>query len=78
MILFISDAMTLREHYHIVGTLVGTLPRHPNQNIQLGLPLQLMPEELVLLLAKGTLFYLPSSLFSLSLLSYMKVYGIEQ
>ena len=53
LLVLISDAVTLREYYRIVGVLVGCLPRNPRQNIHLGLPLQLMPEELSLLLNKG-------------------------
>jgi len=47
------DASKLREEHHVVGTLVGCLPRLPRQNISLGLPLQLLPEEVTLLLNKG-------------------------
>ena len=54
----VSDVCTLREKRRIVGTLVGCLPRKPRQNVHLGLPLQLMPEEAVLLINKGKL--LPS------------------
>ncbi|XP_041361172.1 tRNA-splicing endonuclease subunit Sen34-like [Gigantopelta aegis] len=48
-----EDACTLRAECRVVGTLVGSLPRAPRQNIHLGLPLQLMPEEVTLLLRKG-------------------------
>ncbi|XP_050389564.2 tRNA-splicing endonuclease subunit Sen34 [Patella vulgata] len=48
-----DDVMKLREDYRIVGNLVGCLPRAPRQNIQLGLPLQLAPYEVTLLLEKG-------------------------
>ncbi|XP_076456632.1 tRNA-splicing endonuclease subunit Sen34-like [Babylonia areolata] len=48
-----KDAVMLREHHRVVGVLVGCLPRHPRQNLHLGLPLQLLPEELTLLLDKG-------------------------
>ncbi|KAK3773147.1 hypothetical protein RRG08_013734 [Elysia crispata] len=44
-----EDVQMLREECRIVGKLVGCLPRAPRQNIQLGLPLQLMPEEAKLL-----------------------------
>lgn len=40
----------LREEYRIVGSLVGCLPRVPRQNAHLGLPEELMPEEVALLL----------------------------
>ncbi|XP_025089502.1 tRNA-splicing endonuclease subunit Sen34-like isoform X2 [Pomacea canaliculata] len=48
-----KDALRLREKYRIVGVLTGCLPRAPRQNVHLGLPLQLMSEELTLLLEKG-------------------------
>jgi len=47
-----ADARLLREDHRIVGTLIGALPSHPNQNIHLGLPLQLSKEELTLLLER--------------------------
>ncbi|VDI75911.1 tRNA-splicing endonuclease subunit Sen34 [Mytilus galloprovincialis] len=48
-----KDSVTLREEWRIVGSLVGCLPRLPRQNNQLGLPLQLLPEETTMLLEKG-------------------------
>ncbi|KAJ3299201.1 tRNA-splicing endonuclease subunit [Borealophlyctis nickersoniae] len=45
--------LELRSRYHIVGALVGTLPRMPLQNTFYGLPLSLMPEEVTLLLERG-------------------------
>ncbi|XP_046574545.1 tRNA-splicing endonuclease subunit Sen34-like isoform X1 [Haliotis rubra] len=48
-----EDVRILREDYRIVGTLVGCLPRAPRQNVHLGLPVQLMPEETQLLISKG-------------------------
>lgn len=54
-----TDALRLREKYRIVGVLTGCLPRAPRQNVHLGLPLQLMSEELTLLLEKGKLLCLP-------------------
>ncbi|XP_042331795.1 tRNA-splicing endonuclease subunit Sen34 [Sceloporus undulatus] len=47
------DARRAREEHRIVGTLVGALARKPRQNVRLGLPLQLLPEEARLLLDKG-------------------------
>ncbi|KAA8652459.1 hypothetical protein EYZ11_005089 [Aspergillus tanneri] len=52
--LFSIDAVTyLRREHHICGVLAGTLPQIPQQNVFLGLPLQLMPEEARLLVEKG-------------------------
>ncbi|KAI5291538.1 tRNA-splicing endonuclease subunit [Ascosphaera aggregata] len=55
--LFSIDAVTyLRREYHICGILSGTLPQVPQQNMFLGLPLQLMPEEARLLVDKGVAY----------------------
>ncbi|PLB47202.1 SEN34 subunit of tRNA-splicing endonuclease [Aspergillus steynii IBT 23096] len=52
--LFSIDAVTyLRREHHVCGVLSGTLPQIPQQNIFLGLPLELMPEEARLLVEKG-------------------------
>lgn len=53
-LLFSIDAVTyLRREHHICGVLIGTLPQIPQQNVFLGLPLELMPEEARLLVEKG-------------------------
>ncbi|GME27204.1 tRNA intron endonuclease catalytic domain-like protein [Neofusicoccum parvum] len=44
--LYDTDAISyLRREYNICGVLIGTLPSHPQQNVFLGTPLELMPEE---------------------------------
>uniref|UniRef100_A0A8D0GUL6 tRNA-splicing endonuclease subunit Sen34 n=1 Tax=Sphenodon punctatus TaxID=8508 RepID=A0A8D0GUL6_SPHPU len=48
-----EDARRIREEFRMVGILVGALARKPRQNIRLGLPLQLLPEETRLLLELG-------------------------
>ncbi|XP_032091317.1 tRNA-splicing endonuclease subunit Sen34 [Thamnophis elegans] len=48
-----ADVRRIREEHCIVGVLVGALPRKPRQNVRLGLPLELLPEEARLLLDKG-------------------------
>ncbi|KAH8705471.1 tRNA-splicing endonuclease subunit sen34 [Talaromyces proteolyticus] len=53
-LLFSADAVTyLRREHNICGVLMGTLPHVPQQNVFLGLPLQLMPEEARLLVEQG-------------------------
>ncbi|EFE40350.1 hypothetical protein TRV_04929 [Trichophyton verrucosum HKI 0517] len=55
--LFSIDAVTyLRREHHICGVLVGTLPQVPQQNVFLGLPLELMPEEARLLVEKDVAY----------------------
>lgn len=48
------DIAILRSQHHICGILTGTLPHLSQQNVFLGVPLLLMPEEVVLLVDKGT------------------------
>jgi len=55
--LFSADVVTyLRREHHICGVLVGTLPQIPQQNVFLGLPLELMPEEARLLVEKNVAY----------------------
>ncbi|KAF2459241.1 hypothetical protein BDY21DRAFT_283197 [Lineolata rhizophorae] len=49
-LLYDSNAITfLRREHRICGVLIGTLPQAPSQNVFLGVPLELMPEEARLL-----------------------------
>ncbi|KAI0948552.1 hypothetical protein AcW1_005424 [Taiwanofungus camphoratus] len=48
----VEDIATLRSEHHICGVLTGTLPHLSQQNVFLGVPLLLMPEEVVLLVEK--------------------------
>lgn len=41
----VADLQTLREKHNMCGVLMGTLPQIAQQNVFLGLPQQLMPEE---------------------------------
>ncbi|KAJ3568879.1 hypothetical protein NP233_g5426 [Leucocoprinus birnbaumii] len=45
----IDDIATLRSEHHICGILTGTLPHLSQQNVFLGIPLVLLPEEVVTL-----------------------------
>lgn len=47
------DIATLRSKHRICGVLTGTLPHLSQQNVFLGVPLVLMPEEVVLLVELG-------------------------
>ncbi|KAI5795533.1 hypothetical protein EDC01DRAFT_652624 [Geopyxis carbonaria] len=46
----------VRATHHMCGCLSGTLPQIPQQNVFLGLPLELMEEEAALLLEKGAAY----------------------
>ena len=48
-----DDVFNLRSKYRIVGSLTGSLPRKPRQNIAFSLPLMLSRDEATLLLDKG-------------------------
>ncbi|EPQ58091.1 tRNA-intron endonuclease catalytic domain-like protein [Gloeophyllum trabeum ATCC 11539] len=48
----VDDIATLRSKHHICGVLTGTLPHLSQQNVFLGVPLLLLPEEVVLLIEK--------------------------
>jgi hypothetical protein len=51
--LILLDATLLRSAHHICGNLTGTLPQAAQQNVFLGLPLELLPEEVVCLMKDG-------------------------
>ena len=48
-----ADIAVIRTEYRVCGTLLGTLPHLSQQNVFLGVPLVLQPEEAVLLVEKG-------------------------
>src|ERR1700722_4551922 len=52
------DIAKLRSEHRICGILTGTLPHLSQQNVFLGPPLVLMPEEVVLLVEKGACAHL--------------------
>src|SRR3954451_4631160 len=55
--LFSADVVAyLRREHRICGVLIGSIPQIPQQNVFLGLPLELMPEEAQLLVAKDVAY----------------------
>ena len=55
--LYDIDIITwLRQAHNILGVLIGTLSQRPQQNVFLGLPLELQPEEARLLVDKSLVF----------------------
>jgi tRNA-splicing endonuclease subunit Sen34 len=55
--LFSADVVSyLRREHRICGVLIGSIPQIPQQNVFLGLPLELMPEEAQLLTAKNVAY----------------------
>jgi len=56
-LVFSVDAVIyLRSEHHILGVLTGSLPQCPQQNVFLGIPLELMPEEARLLVDAGVCY----------------------
>ncbi|KAL8399603.1 hypothetical protein RB594_000121 [Gaeumannomyces avenae] len=53
LIFDLADVMHLRRAHGMCSVLVGTNPQAPNQNIFSALPLELLPEEAALLVARG-------------------------
>jgi len=49
-----TDIAAIRTEYRVCGTLLGTLPHLSQQNVFLGVPLVLQPEEAVFLVDKGS------------------------
>lgn len=56
LIFDIEHVKYLREQHSISGILIGILPQVPQQNVFMGLPLQLMPEEVKYLVESGYAF----------------------
>ncbi|KAI9770630.1 MAG: tRNA-splicing endonuclease subunit [Geoglossum simile] len=56
LIFDINAATYLRAQHHICGVLTGSIPHLPQQNVFLGIPVELMPEEARLLVEKSVAF----------------------
>ncbi|KAL9625221.1 MAG: hypothetical protein Q9160_000623 [Pyrenula sp. 1 TL-2023] len=52
----ITTVSWLRREHHVIGVLIGSMPQAPQQNVFMGLPLELMPEEVCLLVDKGVAY----------------------
>ena len=52
----VDDISHARREHRIAGVLIGTLPRLPQQNVFLGVPLELMPEEARVLVETGAAY----------------------
>jgi hypothetical protein len=57
--------------HHICGVLSGTLPQVTQQNVFLGLPLVLMPEEVVLLVRNGQYWNVNRALINIAALTLL-------
>lgn len=71
-LLFDIDVVTyLRRTHHICGVLTGTIPQIPQQNVFLGLPLELLPEEARLLVEKKVCYIVDDKALHLGNLATM-------
>ncbi|KAI1414799.1 SEN34 subunit of tRNA-splicing endonuclease [Hypoxylon sp. FL1857] len=59
----IDDVMYLRRHHNICSVFVGTIPQNPQQNIFMGLPVELMPEEAQVLVDKKVAYVVDDAAF---------------
>ncbi|KAI1740140.1 SEN34 subunit of tRNA-splicing endonuclease [Xylaria scruposa] len=59
----IDDVMYLRRNYNICSVFVGTIPQNPQQNVFMGLPLELMPEEAQVLVEKNAAYVADDATF---------------
>ncbi|KAI1498164.1 SEN34 subunit of tRNA-splicing endonuclease [Biscogniauxia marginata] len=59
----IDDIMYLRRHHNICSVFVGTTPQNPQQNIFMGLPVELMPEEAQVLVDKKVAYIFDDAAF---------------
>ncbi|KAI0910818.1 SEN34 subunit of tRNA-splicing endonuclease [Ustulina deusta] len=59
----IEDVMYLRRNYNICSVFVGTIPQNPQQNVFMGLPLELMPEEAKVLIEKKVAYIADDATF---------------
>ncbi|KAI2640689.1 SEN34 subunit of tRNA-splicing endonuclease [Hypomontagnella submonticulosa] len=59
----IDDIMHLRKNHNICSVFVGTIPQNPQQNIFMGLPIELMPEEAQVLVDKKVGYVVDDAVF---------------
>ncbi|KAJ2986922.1 hypothetical protein NUW58_g4802 [Xylaria curta] len=59
----IDDVMYIRRNYNICSVFVGTIPQNPQQNVFMGLPLELMPEEAQVLVEKKVAYVVDDATF---------------
>lgn len=73
-LLFDINVITyLRRTHHICGVLIGSIPQIPQQNVFLGLPVELLPEEARLLIEKEVAYIVDDSAWHKQKLSTLEV-----
>lgn len=75
-LLFDIDVVTyLRREHNICGVLIGGIPQVPQQNVFLGLPVEIFPEEAFLLVEKDVAHIIDDATWHQSTFSYFQVEG---
>ncbi|ETS83827.1 hypothetical protein PFICI_05703 [Pestalotiopsis fici W106-1] len=59
----IDDIMYLRRHHNICSPFVGTMPQAPSQSVFMGLPIELMAEEAMVLVRKKAAYVVDDAAF---------------
>lgn len=67
----LQDVIHLRRQHNICAVFVGTMPQNPTQNIFMGLPVELLAEEVNVLVSKGAAYIADDAVEHLSRLSAM-------
>lgn len=67
----LEDVIFLRRHHNMCAVFVGTMPQNPTQNIFMGLPVELLPEEASVLISKKAAYVADDAVEHLSRLSAM-------
>ncbi|KIM49455.1 hypothetical protein M413DRAFT_438639 [Hebeloma cylindrosporum] len=75
----VDDIATIRSKHHICGILTGTLPHLSQQNVFLGVPLVLMPEEAALLVDIGAAVFVDDPLaYKQPTVAQLQKWSLEQ
>jgi tRNA-splicing endonuclease subunit Sen34 len=67
----LQDVVYLRRNHNICAVFVGTMPQNPTQNIFMGLPVELLAEEVNVLVNKGAAYIADDAVEHLARLSAM-------
>ncbi|RYO82987.1 hypothetical protein DL766_007039 [Monosporascus sp. MC13-8B] len=59
----IEDAMRLRRRHSMCGVFAGTIPQNPQQNVFMGLPMELLAEEALVLVSLGVAYVVDDGVF---------------
>ncbi|RYP80147.1 hypothetical protein DL770_006342 [Monosporascus sp. CRB-9-2] len=59
----IEDAMRLRRRHNMCGVFAGTIPQNPQQNVFMGLPMELLAEEALVLASRGVAYVVDDGAF---------------